>query len=101
MVSWPNNKENITGGTSLIKADLLIIVREEKMERKEILVLVVVVLLAVTAVIQTVQLVRLGDAPITIGSAASSSAPLGAGSSDKSSSSATSLDSLPSMVGGC
>lgn len=68
------------------------------MDRKEIILLVVVVLLVVTAAIQTVQLVRLGNSPVVAGSA-SSSVPL---SSDHGSSSGgSSLDDLPSMVGGC
>lgn len=70
------------------------------MERKEILLLVVVVLLAVTAVIQTVQLVKIGNTPVTVGSA-SSSAPLVSGGSSHSGSSSASLNDLPSMVGGC
>lgn len=68
------------------------------MDRKEMILLVVVVLLLITAGIQTVQLVKLGNSPVLAGGSSSSSVPLSAGSSGGSGSS---LDDLPSMVGGC
>lgn len=68
------------------------------MEKKEIILLVVVGLLVVTAAIQTIQLAKLSSGEIGI---SSSSVPMSSGHGSSSSSSATSLNDLPSMVGGC
>lgn len=68
------------------------------MERKELLVLVLIGVLLVTVAVQTVQLVTLSNTPVvatptsTGGSSVRTPVASGAGSS---------LEDLPSMVGGC
>jgi len=70
------------------------------MERKELLTIVLIGVLLVTVAIQTVQLVTLSGTPVvattnTGSSAAKTPVAVGSGAG------ATSLDNLPSMVGGC
>ena len=67
------------------------------MERKEMILLAVVILLVVTATIQTIQLVKLGSSPVVAMQSVSATMPVSGGQASVP----TSLDSLPSMVGGC
>ena len=69
------------------------------MERKELLTIVLIGVLLVTVAIQTVQLVTLSGTPVVATSTGSSmvKTPVAAGSTGG----ASSLDNLPSMVGGC
>lgn len=69
------------------------------MERKEILTMVLIGVLLITVAIQTVQLVSLSGSQVvaapSAGGMAKSTTPVAAGGG------ASSLDNLPSMVGGC
>ncbi len=70
------------------------------MERKELLVVVMIGVLLLVTAMQTVTLagmVTAGPAPVKSGISASS----GSSSSGSASSDVSSLDKLPSMVGGC
>ena len=71
---------------------------EGKMDRKEIIMILVVGLLVITAIIQTVQLATLSKSSVSMSS--TSAVPVQATNSP-SSSKASILDNLPSMVGGC
>ena len=71
------------------------------MDKKEIILLVAVVLLAITAVIQTVQLVKLSSSPVLVSGSGVSNAQVQTSSGGSGAVASTSLDNLPSMVGGC
>ena len=70
------------------------------MELKELLTIVLIGVLLVTVGIQTVQLISLGNAPVvaTAGGAMAKAPSMGAG---PSAGGGSSLNDLPSMVGGC
>ena len=68
------------------------------MERKELLILVLIGVLVVTVAVQPVPLVTLSNSPVVATSKAGSTAmnmPVAAGGGGSS------LENLPSMVGGC
>lgn len=69
------------------------------MERKEILLMVLIGFLVLTTAVQAVQLVTLSGSPVTVASGGGA-APKVSGSPAPVVSS-SSLDDLPSMVGGC
>lgn len=71
------------------------------MDKKEIILLVAVMLLAITTAIQTVQLVKLSSSPVLVSGSGVSSTPVQASSGGSGAVASTSLDNLPSMVGGC
>ena len=68
------------------------------MERKELLLMVLIGVLVITVAVQTVQLVTLSNSPVvatpSVGSAAART-PVATGGGGSS------LENLPSMVGGC
>lgn len=68
------------------------------MERKEILTIVMIGVLLLTTAVQTVQLVSMSNAQVVAPMTASSSMQV---KSSSDSGAATSLEELPSMVGGC
>ena len=69
------------------------------MERKEIIVIVLIGVLLLTTALQTVQLVGLSKTKVV--SMTSGAAPMGAGIPAAAAAVPTSLQNLPSMVGGC
>ena len=71
------------------------------MERKELLVVALIGLLLVTTAIQTVQLVSLGSGGVTTTRAAAPAPAVAAGGGGAEPQVPTSLENLPSMVGGC
>ncbi len=72
------------------------------MERKEILTVVMIGVLLLTVAIQTVQLVTLSNQEVVVSSTSASRTPVKTGSQNgMAAGSGGSLDSLPSMVGGC
>jgi len=70
------------------------------MERKEILLIALIAVLLLTAAVQAVQLVSLSNNPVVIASGGSAAPSVGSPSSGGVTAPA-SLDTLPSMVGGC
>ena len=70
-----------------------------KMERKEILLIVLIAVLVLTTAVQAIQLVSLSNNPVIVTSGSGSVPSASGGSSGVSA--PTSLDNLPSMVGGC
>lgn len=70
------------------------------MEKKELLLVVMMAVLLFTTAIQSVQLVTLNKNPVVVTSG-SSQAPVASGAPSSGISTPTSLQNLPSMVGGC
>lgn len=70
------------------------------MERKELLVIVLIGILLITVALQTIQLAGLSKSNVVV-KTASGSAPVAAQSGGAAPAVPTSLQNLPSMVGGC
>ena len=68
------------------------------MERKEILLIALIALLLLTTAVQAIQLVALSGNPVVAGGSKSVQVATGA---SPAVSAPSSLDNLPSMVGGC
>ncbi len=71
------------------------------MERREILVIALVGIMLLTVGLQTVQLVGLTQAPVVVSTSSSSAPTSSASGSSAAPSIPTSLQDIPTMVGGC
>ena len=74
---------------------------KEKMERKEILVIALVGVMLLAVGLQTIQLSGLSQSQVVVPATSGVSAKAAPSSSGSSPSVPTSLQNLPSMVGGC